>query len=212
MNTPHISETISRYPILASCRREMEGVFTALQRVFTLGGKLLVCGNGGSASDAEHIVGELMKGFLLARPLPERECVSLRVIAGDDIGRQLQGGLPAVALGVHAALLTAVANDNSAEMIFAQQVYALGRTGDVLMGISTSGNSVNVIRAFQVAKHKGMHTVALTGENGGRLFALADTTIRVPAQTVVAIQELHLPVYHALCAELEACFFGSQGD
>ena len=208
MDTPHLAAAISRCPALGVCGKVWGGAFCVLRDTFAAGGKVLVCGNGGSAADAEHIVGELMKGFLLPRRLPEEERAALRAATGEDIGAQLQSGLPVVALGAHTALLTAVANDNSAEMIFAQQVYALGRAGDTLVGISTSGNSLNVVRAFQVARHKGMRTVALTGGSGGRLPALADVAVCVPGGSVMAIQERHLPVYHALCAELEASFFG----
>ena len=208
MSNPFIEEAVSRYPMLDACRTAMETGLKTLEETFARGGKMLVCGNGGSAADAEHIVGEMIKGFLLPRTMTATERHALEEDAGEDIGQWLQGGLPAIALGAHTALLTAVANDTNAEMIFAQQVYVLGNRGDVLLGISTSGNSLNVVRAVQVARHRGMHTVALTGRTGGRLARVADTAICVPADRVTEVQEFHLPVYHALCAALEARFFG----
>lgn len=184
--------------------------YRALVDTFSGGGKLLTCGNGGSAADSEHIVGELMKGFLHPRPLPAAEKAALTQQAGslgERIASGLQGALPAISLTSQTALNTAVLNDNDPELIFAQQVYGLGRPGDGLLGISTSGNSLNVVCAVQVAKLKGLRTIALTGRSGGRLLGEVDVCIRVPAERVTEVQEYHLPVYHAICLMLEAHFF-----
>jgi len=206
---PYVDELCARYPVLVTCREEIEKAIDLLKGTFTGGGKLLLCGNGGSASDAEHISGELMKGFNLRRPISQAEREKLASIAGEDIGAFLQGALPAIPLTGQIALSTAVANDNRGDMIFAQQVYGLGRPGDVLLGMSTSGNSANVIQAFHVAKLKGVSTILLTGSKGGKLAPIADIAIRVPADKVFQIQELHLPIYHAICLALEAEFFPS---
>jgi D-sedoheptulose 7-phosphate isomerase len=211
-HSQHLFTRLSeRYPALEACRANIEAAYSALAEVFENGGKLLVCGNGGSAADAEHIVGELMKGFQRLRPIPEPHRQALREIAGDaageDLAGLLQGALRAVALTSHGSLVTAIANDTRADMIFAQQVYGLGERRDALLGISTSGNARNVVHAFHVARLLGLKTVALTGRSGGKLAPLADIAIRAPADEVYEIQELHLPIYHALCAALEARFF-----
>jgi len=179
--------------------------------VYESGGKLLICGNGGSASDGEYIVGELMKGFILPRPIPETQASRLREVGGElgaEIASRLQGGLAAVSLSSHHALVTAIANDIHGHMIFAQQVQGLGRQGDALLGISTSGNSMNVLNAFITAKALGMTTIGLTGRSGGKILPWVDVAIRVPADNVVEIQELHLPIYHSICMALEWHFFG----
>lgn len=203
---------ITRYPLLSSCRTEIVAAIDTLRGVFSTGKKLLVCGNGGSAADSEHVVGELMKGFLKKRPIDEAFRAELERTApgeGAEIGRRLQGALPALALTSQISLSSAISNDTDASMVFAQQVYGLGQPGDALLGISTSGNSANVINAFIVAETLGLHTIALTGRTGGRLICRADIVIRVPADGVAEIQELHLPVYHALCIALEESFFAS---
>ena len=208
--TDHLSRLIERYPVLAVCRDDIHAALELLVRLYRSGNKLLVCGNGGSASDSEHIVGELMKGFLKPRPLPPEEAERLAG-AGGALGREiaarLQGALPALALTSQVALGTAVSNDIHGDMVFAQAVHGLGRAGDALLGISTSGNARNVINACVVARSREMKTILLTGRTGGNLLAHADVAIRVPADTVVEIQELHLPVYHTLCMELEEIFF-----
>jgi D-sedoheptulose 7-phosphate isomerase len=173
-----------------------------MEASFASGGKLLVCGNGGSAADADHIVGELMKGFYKKRSLPAEEASKL-----GEYARYLQGALPAIALTQHAALSTAFLNDVNPEMGFAQQVYGYGRDGDVLLGISTSGNSKNVCNAVRVAMNLGIKTIGLTGRKGGRLSEISDVCIGVPADITADIQELHLPIYHTLCAMLEELFF-----
>jgi hypothetical protein len=203
-------ELIGRYPCLAACRDDIAAAGEALIAGFEAGGKLLVCGNGGSCADAEHIVGELMKGFLKKRPLPAREREAMQAacpsLPGTVLNR-LQGALPAVALTGSPALSTAFANDVDPALIFAQQVYGLGRPGDVFLGISTSGNAANVLAAAQTAKALGLTVLALTGRDGGRLKECADVAIVAPETETYRIQELHLPVYHALCAAAEAHFF-----
>jgi len=206
----HILHMTARHRVLGECAQPIQDALTLLGNTFAAGGKVLLCGNGGSAADCEHIVGELMKAFLRPRPLPEPIRAKLESAgeAGALVAAHLQGGLPCVALTSHPALNLAIANDVRADMAFAQQTYALGRPGDLLWGISTSGNSANVFHAFEVARVIGLRTLALTGAGGGKLKTLADAMICVPASTVVEIQELHLPVYHCLCAALEERFFG----
>ena len=199
-----------KYPDLAGCIPDIEAAVTLLDVSFRNGGKLLLCGNGGSAADCEHIVGELMKGFMSKRSLPDNLKQRLRSFfpdEGDILYDNLQGALPAISLVSHSALFTAYANDVSAEMVFAQQVYGYGRTGDVLLGLTTSGNSPNIIRAMQVAKATGVKTIALTGRAGGRVKLLCDVCIRVPYDSTPDIQERHLPIYHAICMMLEEAFF-----
>jgi D-sedoheptulose 7-phosphate isomerase len=211
-NRAEPSQLVTRYPALEACWQDIVIATNTLREVFGTGKKLMVCGNGGSAADSEHIVGELMKGFLKKRPVDEAFQASLAAVApeeGREIGRCLQGALPAIALTSQVSLTSAISNDTDASMVFAQQVYALGQPGDALLGISTSGNSRNVINALIVARALGLHTIALTGRFGGRLNSRADTVIRVPAEGVAEIQEFHLPVYHALCIELEEIFFAS---
>ncbi|RXZ84325.1 SIS domain-containing protein [Paenibacillaceae bacterium] len=200
-----------KYPELSGCENDIMAAFAALKQCYENGGKVLLCGNGGSASDCEHIVGELMKGFLLQRPVSAGLREKLRQAAGDDadyIADHLQGALPAISLVSHSALITAFANDVAADMIFAQQVLGYGKPGDVLLGISTSGNSANVLRALQVASALGLSTIGLTGRSGGLMAKHCDVTICVPWDTTIDIQERHLPVYHTLCIMLEEAFFG----
>lgn len=202
---------IDRYPELSVCGADIQRAYETLHRCYRAGGKVLLAGNGGSAADCEHIVGELMKGFMSPRPLPAAERDKLSSLYGGEEGAyladHLQGALPAIALSGHSALSTAFANDVAADMVFAQQVYGYGKPEDVLVVFSTSGNSVNVIRAVQVAKARGLATVGFTGRSGGKLKALADTTVCVPYDVTPDIQERHLPIYHALCIMLEEAFF-----
>lgn len=200
----HYERLFARYPALSPLRGTVKEAYKVLCRSFAAGGKLLVCGNGGSAADAEHIVGELMKGFYLKRPLP----AGLRARLG-QMGGLLQSALPAVALTGHTALSTAFANDVDPALCFAQQVLGYGRKGDVLLCISTSGNSGNVCRAAEVAAAMGLAVVSLTGRGGGALKDLSDVCLMAPADVTAEIQELHLPLYHTLCAMLEAYFFGT---
>lgn len=198
----HLTHLIGRYPALAQMRGAIEQAYRLLEECYEKGGKLLVCGNGGSAADSDHIVGELMKGFYKQRMLPTEE----RKRFGEQ-GEKLQGALPAIALTQHGALSTAFLNDVDPAMVFAQQVYGYGQGGDVFLGLSTSGNSANVVLAAKVAAAKGMKVITMTGRNGGKLKELSDVCMIVPAQVTADIQEYHLPVYHTLCAMLEEHFF-----
>ena len=198
----HLTHLIERYPALAQMRGAIEQAYRLLEECYEKGGKLLVCGNGGSAADSDHIVGELMKGFYRQRMLPTEE----RKRFGEQ-GEKLQGALPAIALTQHGALSTAFLNDVDPAMVFAQQVYGYGQGGDVFLGLSTSGNSANVVLAAKVAAAKGMKVIAMTGKDGGKLKELSDVCMIVPAQVTADIQEYHLPVYHTLCAMLEEHFF-----
>ena len=199
-----------RYPTLQACARDLRAAFDLLAAAYRNGNKLLVCGNGGSAADSEHIVGELMKGFLKRRPISAADAAKLETAGGatgKEIANRLQGTLAAISLPSQMSLLTATANDGDYDLTFAQQVYGLGRAGDVLLAISTSGKSGNVCNAVVVAKAFGLKSIALTGQSGGNLAPLADIAIKVPSDNVAEIQELHLPVYHWLSTELEAEFF-----
>jgi D-sedoheptulose 7-phosphate isomerase len=206
----HLEELLRRYPVLAPCRPAIEGAFAILVDCYAAGGKLLICGNGGSAADADHIVGELMKGFLNRRPLPEntrQRLVAADPQVGPELASKLQAGLPAINLSASSALGSAFANDVSAELAYAQAALAYGRPGDALLGISTSGNAANVRAALCAARAAGLRTVGLTGKGGGRMAALCDVLIDVPATRTFEVQELHLPIYHALCAMVESRFF-----
>ena len=199
-----VDDLIARYPILSVCRDDLIEAVKAICESYAGGHKLIACGNGGSASDAEHIVGELMKGFLLPRKL------GADMEKADYFMENLQGALPALSMVNQVALNTAFANDQAPDLSFAQQLLGMGDAGDVLLAISTSGNSTNVIYALQMAKVKGVRTVALTGKSGGKIKSrnLADITICVPDDETFRIQELHLPVYHMLCIAAENEFFG----
>jgi D-sedoheptulose 7-phosphate isomerase len=207
----HLESLRTRYPDLADCLPQVQRSYELLEACYRREGKVLVCGNGGSAADCEHIVGELMKGFMQKRPVSDsfRKAFSqLFPDETDDIVVQLQSALPAISLVSHSALMTAFSNDVSADMVFAQQVFGYGRPGDVLLALSTSGNSVNVVRAIQVAKAKGMKIIGMTGIGGGKIKTLCDETICVPFERTPEIQERHMPIYHALCIMLEEAFFG----
>lgn len=199
-----LSELIKRYPLLKVCETDIWAAFEMLQACYERDDMLYLCGNGGSASDAEHIVGELMKSFAMPRKISE----DLRSRLGDDtLADKLEGALRSMALTGSGSLATAFANDVDPELVFAQQVYGYGRPGDVLWGISTSGNSKNVVYALKVAKAKRMFTLGLTGHHEGDMAALCDVCVRVPEKETYKVQELHLPVYHALCRMLEIRFF-----
>lgn len=194
----------------AVCGSDVKAAFELCKECYLNGGKIMTCGNGGSAADSEHIVGELMKGFVLKRPLPETEIKELEKMFGEDgrkLGEGLQGSLSAISLTGGLSLTTAFANDVAPENGFAQQLYGYGNAGDVLVAISTSGNSENVVRAVRVAKLKDVKTVALTGEKDSALSELCDVTVKMPSSKTYRIQEYTLPVYHVLCAMLEAEFF-----
>ncbi len=208
---PTLRRLTQKYPELQPCITDVAQAFEILRRSYQSGGKLLICGNGGSAADSEHIAAELMKGMISKRPLPdvERErLVSLFPEQGSYLADNLQGALPALSLSSHTSLLTAYANDVSADTAFAQQVYALGREGDVLLAISTSGNSPNILNALRIARMRNIRTVGLTGASGGAMSALCDVCVRVPCEDTVDVQEMHMPIYHALCIMLEDEFFG----
>ncbi|MFR5754940.1 MAG: SIS domain-containing protein [Roseburia intestinalis] len=205
-----INELMKRYPQLVVVRKEIEESYEVLKKSYQNGGKLLIAGNGGSCADSEHIVGELMKGFCLERKVPGDFADTLKEIdleMGTNLAAKLQGALPAIALDNHNALNTAYLNDVDGLLCYAQQVYGYGTTGDVFLGISTSGNSKNILNAAIVAKAKGMKVIGLTGEGGGKLADISDVVIKVPEKETFKIQELHLPVYHCLCLMLEKEFF-----
>lgn len=208
-----LDEVIEDYPQLSVCKDSIEEAYQVLESCYRSNCKLLVCGNGGSASDSEHIAGELLKGFYLKRKLGDSERIKFRDILGQEgdlIVDNLQGALPTIALTGHPSLSTAFANDVNPDFIFAQQLYGLGNKGDVLLAISTSGNSKNVIWASKVAKAMGIKVIGLTGGNGGLLAEYSEVCIKAPGRDVARIQEMHLPIYHTLCAWLEETFFGSK--
>jgi D-sedoheptulose 7-phosphate isomerase len=206
----HLDELLARYPALAPCRADIDAAFRALVESWSAGGTLLICGNGGSAADSDHIVGELMKGFNSTRPLPADVQARLRAAdprLGPELAQKLQGALPAINIASASALSTAFANDVSGELAFAQATLGYGKAGDVLLGISTSGNAANVRAALCVARANGLRTIGLTGRGGGAMAGLCDILIRVPAERTFEVQEYHLPVYHCLCSMAEARFF-----
>ena len=195
---------------LVGCDTQVAHAIAALIACYESDGKLLVCGNGGSAADAEHIVGEMMKGFCLPRCLSDTDKAQLASVAGDDtelLSTKLQYGLAALSLVSHLALMTATTNDQDGQLIFAQQVWGLGQAGDILLAISTSGNSQNVLLAAKTARAKNMLVVGLTGATGGKLAGLCDIMISVPSDNMAQIQEMHRPIYHHICASVEEHFF-----
>lgn len=203
-----ISELISRYPKLSILDKQLKQSVEQLIRCYSAGNKIMVCGNGGSAADALHIVGELMKAFVCKRKLSEEwQKTFSKLPDGKYISRNLQMAFPAISLVNEAGLLTAYANDVAPDMNFAQQVFGQGNAGDILIAISTSGNSENVLYAAEVAKAKSIQVIALTGQSGGKLREYADLLINVPETETFKVQELHLPVYHALCLAVEAEFY-----
>ena len=201
--TVHIDRLIDRFKVLSPCRNDLEDAFNILSSAFRASKKVLICGNGGSASDAEHWAGELLKGFCKPRRLSPDE----GGILTPDLRDKLQGGLPIIPLTGFPAFSTAFANDVSPELTFAQLLWVLGKEGDVFIGISTSGNARNVCLAAEAAQGRHLTRVALTGESGGALHSLCDLTIRVPAKETYLVQELHLPIYHCLSLMLEDEFF-----
>ena len=196
-------ELFVRYPALEACRADVVAAFDALLAAYRGSGKVLVCGNGGSASDSEHIVGELLKKFKKHRDVPGEIAAKLR----PEVAAALEGSLPAISLVSMSGIVTAFANDVAWETAFAQQVLGLGQPGDVLIALSTSGNSANCVAAAEVMKAKGGKAIALTGERESKLSAVCDVAIRVPAVETYKVQEFHLPVYHALCAMIEEEMF-----
>jgi D-sedoheptulose 7-phosphate isomerase len=204
-------ECMTKYSPLQSCGNDILSAFETLVSCFSQGGKVLVCGNGGSASDAEHIVSEFMKKFRIKRPvdpLISQKLVALGFDFAEHLASQLERALPAISLVSHSSLITAIVNDVGGDMIFAQQVYGYGKPGDVLLALSTSGNSGNVLTAIKVARALDMKVVGFSSETGGKMMSLCNTTICVPDTVTFQIQELHLPIYHLLCAMVEEEMFG----
>lgn len=202
-------ELFERYPALLSCEKDIDAALELLKKTYTSGGTVYVCGNGGSCSDSDHIVGELMKGFLLKRPLScaEKEKFENMFEGGKTFAEKLQGAIPAVSLTAQSAIISAYANDVDPEFVYAQLVYGYARENDLVIGLSTSGNSKNVVNAIKAAKVRGAKTLSMTGEKESKLSELSDITIKVPACETFKIQEYHLPVYHYLCAALEGEYF-----
>lgn len=204
-----LSTYVKNVPALLPVQDSLETMVTLLSDCFAKGGMLLVCGNGGSCADADHIVGELVKSFRMERRLEANFLASLpQEGRGALLAKRLQGGLPAINLGAQCALLTAMLNDVGGEYVFAQQVAAYGRPGDVFLGISTSGNSENILLAGTAAKAKGLKTLGLTGRSGGEMKREFDFVLCVDADTVEDIQDLHSTVYHTICAAVEYQFWG----
>lgn len=198
----------ANYPEMRACEAEVRAARGIICHSFKAGRKLMVCGNGGSAADSEHTVGELMKSFRFKRPVDDAFRAAYREANGCEAPGWLEGALPAISLVSQTALMTAFGNDEAAVGVFAQQVLGYGEVGDILLAISTSGNSPNVVEAARVARAKGVKVVALTGAKESKLTALADVCVRVPRDEVFRVQELHLPTYHVLCAAVEADVFG----
>lgn len=206
-----IDQLCERHPSLTTVRPAITAACEQLISCYEQGGKVLVCGNGGSCSDSDHIVGELMKSFELKRPIKSSIQEKLSLLdpeRGYYLASHLQQGLSAISLTAQTALITAVANDIEGEVIFAQQVIGYGKPNDILIGISSSGNSQNVLDACMVAKAMDLKVIGLTGETGGKMKEFCDTLINVPGKRTFVVQELHLPVYHLLCLAVEHHFFG----
>jgi D-sedoheptulose 7-phosphate isomerase len=206
--SPRLKTLLENYPMLERCVPDIQAAFELLHEMYAAGHKLLLCGNGGSAADSDHISGELLKGFQSLRPLAQKD----RDLLGDALADQLQQSLPAIPLTSFPALSTAYLNDVSAEYTYAQLTLGLGQKGDVLWGISTSGNAKNVCHALKVAQARGVHTLGLTGETGGHMKADCDICIRVPSKDTFRIQELHLPIYHCLCLMVEDALFPGEAS
>ncbi|MET0384489.1 MAG: SIS domain-containing protein [Polyangiales bacterium] len=212
--SPALDDVLVRLPQLVGLRAELYAALAVLERCARAGHTVLLCGNGGSAADADHIAAELMKSFVYRRPLPAETQAALRAqfpAAAAELIGALETPIPAIALGGQVATLTAFSNDVDYRYAFAQQVFGLGRPGDVLLAISTSGNSPNVLHAAQVARVRGLSVIGLTGASGGRLRELSDVALCAPAEQTHLIQELHLPLYHALCLALEERLFSDHG-
>lgn len=207
----HIDLLIERYTVLETCRQDLIDAYLVMEECYEHDGKLLIAGNGGSAADSEHIAGELMKRFKTPRPVTPEFAEKLKEIdaeRGADLAKNLERGLMAIPLVAHEALSTAYINDVDGLGVFAQQLFGFGRKGDVFLGISTSGNSKNVMSATVVARALGIKVIGLTGAKGGELASVADVAVKVPEIETYMIQELHLPVYHCWCLMLEDRFFG----
>ncbi len=208
----HIDLLIERYPVLEACKEDIISGYELLEECYTKGGKLLIAGNGGSAADAEHIAGELMKRFKTPRPIPnelKEKLIEIDPVRGENLSKNLERPLMAIPLVAHEALTTAYINDVDGLGVFAQQLYGFGKRNDVFLGISTSGNSQNVMSATVVARALGIKVLGLTGELGGELNMVSNVCVKVPETETYRIQELHLPVYHCWCLMLEDHFFGA---
>jgi len=210
-NFNHIDLLVERYPALASNYQEIVRAVETIVHTHKEGGKVLVCGNGGSAADAEHIVGELAKAFVLPRRIPADDSLKLQTMPGPlsaHLAEHLQSGVRAIALSGSSPLATAIANDGDPSLVYAQMTYVYGQPGDVLIGISTSGNSKNVVAALTVARAFNLRTIGLTGEKTAAMDPLCDVKIKVPATETFKVQEFHLPIYHAICLTVESELFG----
>jgi D-sedoheptulose 7-phosphate isomerase len=211
----NISKLFELFPALLCAEKSINQAFELIKNTFINDGAMFVCGNGGSAADAEHMVGELMKSFLIPRPVDQTfkdTMVDLYGEQGNTITSSLQEGMRAISLNGHPSLTTAFGNDVDYSMVFAQQLYVMGRANDLLVGFTTSGNSENVISTLKVAKAKKIKTIVFTGAEGGESAKFADCCIKVPETETYRVQEYHLPVYHALCAMLEEHFYGKKTD
>ncbi|MBE6689436.1 MAG: SIS domain-containing protein [Ruminococcaceae bacterium] len=208
-----MEQLILRYPALEVCRESMHKAFDMLFETYCLGGKILLCGNGGSCCDCEHIVGELMKGFMLERKPSEEFVSQLEKLYGRQLAEQmaknLQGAIPAISLPSQASVISAFSNDVDADMVYAQLVYGYAKPGDTVVGLTTSGNSLNVVNALMVAKSMGVKTLALTGNKPSKCDEICDCVIKAPESETYKVQEYHLPIYHWLCAQLEKKIFKS---
>lgn len=195
-----MEELLKRYPGLCECKEDIQKATKLIIDTYKKGGKVLVCGNGGSASDSEHIVGELMKGFVYKRKVDDQRIPQ-------QLRDKLQGGLPAISLPSQIGVLSAFINDVDPDMMYAQLVYGYAKENDLLIGLSTSGNLKNVVNAVMVANAVGMKTLSLTGKMGGKLSEISTVTIKAPETETYKVQEYHLPIYHYLCIEAEKEFF-----
>lgn len=207
----HVDLLLERYPILDIIKQDIINAYLIMEECYENGGKLLIAGNGGSAADSEHIAGELMKCFKIQRPVSEeyaKRLIEIDPDRGPGLAKKLERSLMAIPLVAHEALTTAYINDVDGLSVFAQQLMGFGRKGDVFLGISTSGNSKNIMNATVVARASGIKVIGLTGSAGGELAEVSDVAIKVPETETYMIQELHLPVYHCLCLMLEDRFFG----
>lgn len=207
-----LNELLNRFPNLKECENDIEKAVNSIINCYENGGKILLCGNGGSCADCDHIVGELMKGFLKLRPLNNEKKEQMKKncnLVDDELLNNLQGGLPAIAIPSITALNSAFCNDVDPELVYAQPLMALAKQNDILIGISTSGNSKNVYGAVKVAKALGIEIIGLTGKTGGKMKEIADICICAPETETFKIQELHLPIYHYICAKVESHFFNN---
>ena len=211
----HVDDLIRRYPQLISIKKQIIDAYLVMEDCFVHDGKLMIAGNGGSAADSEHMAGELMKRFKIPRPVTKEfsdKLIAIDPVRGPKLSHNLERGLMAIPLVAHEALTTAYINDVDGYGVFAQQLLGFGRVGDVFLGISTSGNSQNVLNAVVVAKASGIKVIGLTGADGGELACVSDVAVRVPENETYLIQELHLPIYHCWCLMLEDAFFGNFVD